>query len=164
MAHGCTKRELNTDEDFDKFALSTYKHAVEFMSISVLIFKDYISYPAVAITNAAFSIELFFKSIFYRQNHTKCYKNGKSGLELHNLFNLFQRLPADLQKEIKRNHLCSNIARENFERTLEQIGDNYTVFRYSSEQSFLSCNISFIFELLFACKIVCDRLFLVEEK
>lgn len=164
MAHGCTERKLITDEDFDKFALSTYEQAVDFMNTSVLILNVYSGFPAVAITNATFSIELFFKSIFYRQNHTKCYRNGKSGIELHNLYILFKRLPIDLQKEITKNHRCTNITRDNFERSLEQIGDHYTAFRYSSEQSFISCNLVFIFELLFACKMVCDRLFLVGEK
>lgn len=161
MAHGCRDRQLNTIDDFESFALSTYKSANDFYNVVDHSMDLLTQYPDAVLTNIAFSIELFLKSIFYKQTHMKCFKNGNRGPEIHNLSQIFHRLPDEIQKEITRLHPCSNITKDRFEISLEHIGDIYTVFRYSNEKTFLSCNLQFVVEFLLVLKYFSDKLFSV---
>lgn len=151
-------RKLESNEDFEGFAKSTYHIANEYFHIADHCLTILVQNPAAVLSIAAFSCELFLKSIIYWTVHKKCYKNGKNGAEEHDLLNLFKMLPIEIANKIKELHPCSNTKKEKFEIELSNIRKAFTILRYISEHSSMACNMIFILELLASLKSVCDDL------
>ncbi len=148
--------KLNTKEDYQRIAKSTYKAACGYYLIFCrscdLLVSDYDNQIASIV---AFSCELFLKSILY--NDSICCRNE------HNLFNLYNKLSKQAQKYIKEKHPKSNLnpmlESDSFEINLKEIGHSFRVFRYSYEKEGFACNIIFLLELFITLKNYCDILF-----
>lgn len=153
------KRLLDTEEDFEKLAKSTYNLANEYFKLvsrSILLFAEC---HTALLANAAFASELFFKSIIYKKLHMKCYKKTSNNAETHNLYQLFLLLPEDVAILVKETHPCSNTKKEKFDIELRNVGEAFTILRYVSERKGMACNAVFIFELMGTLKDVSDDLF-----
>lgn len=142
-----TQMDLNPKIDLKKriaychVAKSSYEHGLEFYKLSGLGLSHGISdYFSAINTNVSFACELFLKSMLY-------FYNIKESTQ-HNLFMLYKKLPREMQEEIYLNHPCTNISRDRFYISFEQLGNSFTVFRYSYERLGLAWNGDFLYELV----------------
>ena len=80
------KRKLETTEDYDAFAISTYKSAVDYSRIVEISFQPLFPNCIPAICSiASFASELFMKSIVYLKLQKQC--------KGHDLFEIYNLLP-----------------------------------------------------------------------
>ena len=52
-----------------------------------------------------------------------------------------------MQDQLKGEHPCGNIPRENFELKLRDVGESFNIFRYMYEHGNMASNIQFLIEL-----------------
>ncbi len=136
------KRKLETEEDYDKYASACYKQASHFAYLCIRNINLIASEHIFALyTNMAFACELYFKYYLF------CLQADKSFMKKHNLHDLFHLLPENLQEQIKVNHPCGNIKREEFDLNLKELGASFVEFRYAYEKDSLAFNAQFLAEL-----------------
>lgn len=144
--------KLNTREDYKKIAKSTYRTAVGFYIISQRCLDMVLSeYSNQICTNIAFACELFLKSILF--------ENGIDCRKQHDLYKLYNLLPNNNKKIIKRMHKSGNIKKEDFELNLREIGKAFVVLRYSYERKRMAYNLQFLMELTIALDKYCTSIF-----
>ena len=149
------KKKLETEEDYQKMAKSTYDFALGYFDI----FKNCLSlldkYFSQVCSIASFSCELFLKSILY--NNSICCQNE------HDLLKLYNQLPENSKNYIEAHHpksnLNINLENDSFKNNLKEIGKSYDVFRYSFEKVGFACNFVFLFELLVTLENYCFSIF-----
>ena len=146
------KRKLETPEDYDAFAISTYKSAVDYSRIVEISFQPLFPNCIPAICSiASFASELFMKSIVYLKLQKQC--------KGHDLFEIYNLLPNEIKEEIKHNHPCSNTKKEIFELELKETGKGFETLRYHHEKSRLAFNAVFIIELMLTLRSCCSHFF-----
>lgn len=144
--------ELNTTDDYQRIAKSTYKAAVGFYIISQKCMDMILSeYNSQICSNIAFSCELFFKSILFK-NEIDCRKE-------HDLYQLYKLMPDKDKETIKEIHKSGNIKKEDFELNLKEIGKAFIVLRYSYERKRMAYNLQFLIELIMALYEYCIDIF-----
>ena len=146
------KYELNTTDDYQRIANSTYKAAVGFYIISQKCMDMILSeYNSQICSNIAFSCELFFKSILFK-NEIDCRME-------HDLYQLYKLMPHKAKEDIKEIHKSGNIKKEDFELNLKEIGKAFIVLRYSYERKRMAYNLQFLIELIMALDEYCTDIF-----
>lgn len=90
--------------------------------------------------NISFACELYLKYLLL--------SNGIDCKQGHNLYNLYKKLPQNIQKDLKNKHPHGNIRKDEFELTLDDVGQAFTIFRYMYERSIMASNVQFLIELL----------------
>lgn len=144
--------KLNTKEDYKKIAISTYKTAVGFYIISQRCLDMILSeYSNPICTNIAFSCELFLKSILF-EKEIDCRKE-------HDLYKLYNLLPTENKKVIKKLHKSGNINKQSFELNLKEVGKAFVVLRYAYEKKRIAYNLQFLMELIIALDEYCISIF-----
>ena len=146
------KYKLNTTHDYQRIANSTYKAAVGFYIISQKCIDMILSeYNSQICSNIAFSCELFFKSILFK-NEIDCRME-------HDLYQLYKLMPDKAKENIKEIHKSGNIKKEDFELNLKEIGKAFIVLRYSYERKRMAYNLQFLIELIMALDEYCTDIF-----
>lgn len=134
-------RELQTDDDYQIWSKACYKHAKTFYNVAYKCRNMLLSDDMDAVyTNIAFACELYLKCLLF----SECIDCRKE----HDLYNLFKRLPQNIQEGIKELHPCGNTPKERFEQELKEVGKAFTVFRYMYERKMVAWNGQFLVELL----------------
>ena len=135
------RRQLKTNDDYSSWANGCYKQANEFYNI-VLRCRDMLMSESMCsvFTNVAFACELYLKHLLF---DSKIDCRGE-----HNLYRLYCKLPEKIKITIKNLHPCGNTSKDRFEDELKNIGEAFTVFRYSYEISILGWNGQFLLEFL----------------
>lgn len=144
--------ELHKPDDYQRIAKSTYKAAVGFYIISQKCMDMILSeYNSQICSNIAFSCELFFKSILFK-NEIDCRKE-------HDLYQLYKLMHDKDKETIKEIHKSGNIKKEDFELNLKEIGKAFIVLRYSYERKRMVYNLQFLIELIMALDEYCIDIF-----
>lgn len=142
--------ELKSIEDFERMAKSAYESGIEFYMVVLNCMNMILSgYNHSVCTNIAFSCELFLKSI--------AFKKGIDCRKQHDLYQLYMLIPENDRGEIKKNHNCGNIRRDDFELNLKEVGKAFIVLRYSYERKMLAHNLQFLIELLMCLRSYCKK-------
>lgn len=108
-------------------------------------------YSNLICTNIAFSCELFLKSILF-EKEIDCRKE-------HDLYKLYNLLPTENKKVIKKLHKSGNINKESFELNLKEVGKAFVVLRYAYEKKRIAYNLQFLMELIIALDEYCISIF-----
>ncbi len=141
------RKELNDAEDFHKFALSTYRNALEFYHASVYLLPTVVDCTIPIITNAAFSCELFLKAILTYTAKI----NNKKQLNEHNLYNLYLRIDDDeIEERIKQ-----KTGEKEFLTVIKEVGEAFKVIRYVHEYTEMTCDVEFLYKFMNALHEEC---------
>lgn len=137
--------QLETDKDFSQLADRFYKQAQTYMEFLVRNVPNIIECTEPLIANAAFTCELYLKSLLLRERFN--FYTIKKPENKHDLFDLYNHLSQQIREKIKSIHPCTNEKRENFELALKECGKAFEVLRYCCEYGEMATNVQFLVEL-----------------
>ena len=132
---------------------SMYRSANEYYKASRFLMQDF-NFMMVALTNVAFSCELYLKSMLIGFGTDYTYK--KLIADRHNIEDLFKLLPSNEQDYIK-NNICLK-DRTEFDLLLHENGNAFIVYRYACERKDMCGHIDFLFALADILKFVYESL------
>lgn len=147
-------RESCNKQDHRKLCKSFYDLASLYFEVArhtSLNFK----WEPVTLSNAAFSCELFLKSLLYGFE-TK-FNN------IHELERLFKLLPTDVQDYIAQNIAIENRDTE-FPLRLHEQNRAFEIYRYMSELKGIIGDPIFLLAFADILKFICNRLFIEDTK
>ena len=132
---------LKTEEDYLKWSKKCLIEANAYYEVSFRCKDMMLSQHGNAVfTNISFACELYLKHLLLAHN-IDCRRE-------HNLYKLFKKLPKEMQEDLKYNHPHGNIREDEFELTLKDVGQAFTIFRYMYERESMASNVRFLSELL----------------
>ncbi len=141
------------NSNIDSVIKNTYQNALSyFLSTKRLVNKtdtfgnQKVDYMHIVEANIAFSIELFFKVILYKEKKEK--------IKGHNLLNLYKKLPQQIQDAIKNEVKIEN---DNvpFEIVLDEVSEVFEYERYYNEKIGSVVNMAFLFNLAIKLELYC---------
>lgn len=140
--HKNPTKDLKSDEDYLTWAEKCLNEANVYFEVSFRC-KDMIFTESrnAFLTNVSFACELYFKYLLLK-NRIDCRRE-------HNLYKLYNKLPNEIRNELKKTHPKGNISADEFELSLEEMGQAYMIFRYMYERENMAYNFQFLMELLF---------------
>lgn len=142
----------NIKEDHILIADSLFKNAEEFFFASQVILKQSLNHFNVAYVNAAFSCELYLKSIIFQ------FKNDNVRIKEHRLYKLYKMLPLEQQIEIKNNCRLQNEKESGFDLLFQEVSEAFVFARYTHERNMVCFSLDF-FNLVFAVRLCVKNLY-----
>lgn len=137
--------QLKTDDDYKQLAERFYKLAQTYMEFLVRNAPNVIDCTEPLITNAAFTCELYLKSLLLREKVN--FYTIKKPENKHDLYDLYHHLSKPMRDKLKSIHPCTNEKKENFEQALKECGKAFEVLRYCCEYGAMVANVQFLVEL-----------------
>ncbi len=144
------RKELNTMDDFTKYAMSAYESAKEYMRASMILLPHLSECSIPMMSNASFACELFLKTIL-AYTHTATEERQLRG---HNLYELYNKIDDNNIKE----RIRKDTLEKQFDLTLKEIGKAFEVSRYIHEYKEMSCDVQFLYMLMNALHNECVEL------
>lgn len=150
------RKELNTMDDFTKYAMSAYESANEYMRASIILLPHLTECSIPMISNASFACELFLKTIL-AYTHTTTEERQLRG---HNLYELYNKIEDNNIKE----RIRKDTLEKQFDLTLKEIGKAFEISRYVYEYKEMSCDVQFLYMLMNALHNECVELMKEKNK
>lgn len=156
MANFYLKKHDKENSITDSMQLSQgyYRSADEYYMASKFLTQD-LNFMMVALTNIAFSCELYLKALLVGFFGTD-YKKEKQIEDSHNIEELFKALPASEQEYIKNNVRLNDQA--GFDKVLNENGNAFIAHRYACERKEMCGNTNFLFAFANILKSVYESL------
>lgn len=142
----------NIKEDHIQIADSLFENAEEYFFASQVMLKLGLNHFNVAYVNAAFSCELYLKSVIFQ------FKNDNNRIKEHRLYELYNMLPLEQQHEIES---CCRLEYERqggFNNLLKEVSEAFVFARYTHERKMVCFSIDF-FNLAFAVRSCVKKLY-----
>lgn len=143
----------NLIADQVQLSQSMYRSAYEYYDASKILRKD-LKYLLVALTNTAFSCELYLKAMLI--GFGTDYLDRNLITDRHNIEDLFTLLPLSEQNYIKNNIALKDITE--FDLLLHENGNAFVVYRYACERNEICGDVNFLFAFADILKFVYERL------
>lgn len=134
------KDDTNLIVDQIQLSQSLYRSATDYYNASKMLRRN-LDYFLVALTNVAFSCELYLKALLI--GFDKDYQDKSIVTDPHNLEDLFRALPANEQRYIGNNIYLQE--KSEFELLLHENGNAFIVYRYACERKDICGHADFLF-------------------